>query len=181
MTLDLAPEALLLALLLFSMRVINYAISTLRLVFIARGMKLLSAVAAFIEAFIFAVVMASVVTDLGNVANLIAYCMGAAVGSYTGMFLESRFITSYSTVNIITQKEAKPLAEHLRQCGYGVTVTQGEGREGMVYILRSSTVNRDIPRLLQLVQDKDASAFVQVDSARVVRRGWIPGAMPGRV
>jgi uncharacterized protein YebE (UPF0316 family) len=176
----MTPEALLLAFILFAMRVVNYAISTLRLVFIARDMRLLSAVTAFMEALIFAVVMASVVTDLSNIANLMAYCLGAAIGSYVGMSLEAHFITSYSSVNIITNLGGNMLAEKLREHGFGVTVTHGEGRDGQVDILRSSANNRDVPLLLDIVNYTQPDAFVQVDSTRAIRRGWIPGGPPRR-
>jgi len=103
MTLDLTPEALSLAALLFGLRVVNYTISTIRLVFIGRSQRALAAALAFLEALIFAITMASVVTDMSNLSNLIAYCLGAAVGSYVGMVLEARFITHYRTINIVTK------------------------------------------------------------------------------
>lgn len=178
---ELTADAVLLALLLFSMRVVNYAISTIRLVFIARDMRLLSAVTAFLEALIFAVVMASVVKDLNNWLNLGAYCFGAAAGSYLGQWLESRFVVSYSTVTIITRDHGAAIAQALRDASYGVTVTKGEGRDGEVDIIRSSTMNRDIPGLLRIVRSISDTAFLDVEAARTLSRGWIPGGPPRRI
>lgn len=174
-------EAVLFALLLFSMRMVNYAISTIRLVFIARDMRLLSAVTAFLEALIFAVVMAVVVTDLSNVLNLGAYCLGAAAGSYLGQWLEARFVVSYSTVTIITRDEGKDIVAALREANFGVTVTKGEGKDGEVDIIRSSSVNRDIPGMIRIVRSISEKAFVDVEAARTLSRGWVPGEPPRRV
>ncbi|MCA9913949.1 MAG: hypothetical protein KC496_11395 [Anaerolineae bacterium] len=178
---ELTADAVLFALLLFTMRVINYAISTIRLVFIARDLRLLSAVTAFLEALIFAVVMASVVNDLSNLLNLGAYCFGAAAGSYLGQWLESRFVVSYSTVTIITREQGREIVEALRSANFGVTVTKGEGRDGEVDIIRSSSINRDIPGLIRIVRSISETAFVDVEAARTMSRGWIPGGPPRRV
>lgn len=179
--LDLSLTALGVATLLFTLRVINYAVSTIRLVFIARDMRLLSAATAFLEAFIFVVVMGSVVTDLTNVLNLFAFCMGAAGGSYLGMWLEAKFVVSYSTVTIITNRQGDEIAELLRENNYGVTQTEGRGRNGPVAILRSSTINRDLPTLLDLVLAINPDAFIEIESARSLRRGWIPGGPARRL
>ncbi|GAB5490520.1 MAG: hypothetical protein Phog2KO_07350 [Phototrophicaceae bacterium] len=169
------PEVIAFAGLIFALRVFNYSISTLRLVFIGRGMRFWAAFIAFFEALIFAVVIAQVVQDLENVMSLLAYCLGASVGSYIGMWLESRFIVSYSTVTIITHKLGKEIATALRDHNYGVTVSKGEGRDGQVDIIRSTTVNKDIPTLISVVQGVNPDAFIDIETARSLYRGWIPG------
>lgn len=179
MELELAD--LLLAGLIFALRVFNYSISTIRLVFIARGGKVIAACIAFVEALIFAIVMASVITEINNIPNLLAYCFGAAIGSYLGMWLEARFVVSYSTVTIITREHAQTIADTLREHNYGVTVTRGEGREGEVSLIHSSTVNRSIPKLIALVREINPDAFIQTEQARTVQRGWIPGGPPRRL
>lgn len=181
MTLDLTTGTIAYALLIFVLRVVNYAISTMRLVFIARNMKVRAAITAFFEALIFAVVIAGVVSDLQNVINLTAYCLGAAVGSYVGMWLEGRFIVSYTTVTIITREKGQAIANLLREHGYGVTLTRGEGRDGPVDVLRSSTISRDVPHMNDLIKKLNPDAFIETESARSLTRGWIPGGPPRRM
>ena len=165
-------EAWLFAGLIFGLRVINYAISTIRLVFIARNRRFLAAMLAFVEAFVFAVVMARIVSDLSNTLNLIAYCLGASVGSYVGMAIETRFVTSYST--LITNQLGEDIACRLRECGYGVTITHGEGRDGAVDILRSSASSRDIPGMVNIIRAINPHAFIEVEQARALMHGWLP-------
>jgi uncharacterized protein YebE (UPF0316 family) len=170
----LVLEGLLFAGLIFILRVINYAISTIRLVFIARNRRFLAAALAFVEAFVFAVVMARIVSDLANALNLIAYCLGASVGSYVGMAIETRFVKSYSTVTVITQELGEAIAVRLRECGYGVTLTHGEGRDGAVDILRSSASSRDIPGMITIIRAINPHAFIEIEQARAIMRGWLP-------
>lgn len=169
----MTADGLLLALVIFWMRVANFAIGTIRMVAITRNMRWLSACLAFIEAFVFAVVIANVVNDLNNVVNLMAYCLGAAAGSYLGMVLEARFVTSYRIVNIITNENGHELAIALRERGYGVTESVGEGRDGMVTTLRSVVTNHQVPALLAYTRQLRPDVFVAIEEARSVQRGWL--------
>jgi uncharacterized protein YebE (UPF0316 family) len=169
----MTEEALLTALLIFFLRVLNNGIGTVRLVMLARGQRFLTAVLGFFEAFIFAVTVAGVVTDLTNWLNMLAYCGGFAVGSYLGMAIESRFITSYVSVNAIVNEGGQEIAQALRQGGYGVTLTQGEGLKGPVHIVRSVVQRRDVPKLIDIINETHPHAFVAVEEERVVHRGYI--------
>lgn len=168
------------ALLIFVLRVFNYSISTIRLVFIGRDYRLPAAGIAFVEALIFALVMSQVLRDVTYLPNLFAYCLGASVGSYLGQYLEARFIVSYSTVTIIMQEKGEQLANALRAANFGVTRTKGEGRDGEVDILRSTSVNRDLPILKKIINEIQPEAFVEIEAARALSRGWIPGGPPRR-
>lgn len=172
----ITPELLLTAGSIFLLRVLNYAISTIRTVMIARGRRVIASCLAFIEAFLFAVVIASIVTDIStNILNLLAYCLGAAAGGWVGMAIESRFITSYLTINIIPHKKdaGHTIALALRDAGYGVTETFGEGREGPTSMLRCVVSKRDVRPLLRISRDVDADAFVSIEEAQAIHRGWL--------
>lgn len=166
-------DSLLFAGLIFIMRVFNYAINTLRTVAITRQQRLMGAGLAFLEAFVFAVAIGSVVSDLDNILNILAYCLGASAGSYVGSAFEARYITSYMVINIIAHDKSLRLAEILREHGYGVTVITGEGREGAVSMLRSVVSNRDVPNVLALTRSVDEKAFVAVEEARAIQQGWL--------
>jgi uncharacterized protein YebE (UPF0316 family) len=169
----LTLDGLLLALVIFVLRIFNSGIGTLRVVFITRQMRFLAAVLAFIEAWTFAVVMSSVVKDLSNVPNLLAYCGGFAVGNYIALWLERRFITSYVAVNIIAKERGHEVAELLRNKGYGVTETPAEGREGNVTALRSVVTHREVSKLLECVYEVLPDAFVSVVEIKSVQHGWV--------
>jgi uncharacterized protein YebE (UPF0316 family) len=173
-------DAILGALLIFGLRVLNYSIGTIRLIFIARSERIKAASMAFFEALIFAVVMASVIAEITDGIRLLAYCLGASVGSYVGMWLEARLITSYSTVTIIASQLGPEITTHLRDLGYGVTASHGEGRDGAVMIIRSTINNRETRKLIKEVQHINEQAFIEVEHTRALQRGWIPGGPPRR-
>ncbi len=164
---------LLIALAIFVMRVLNYAIGTLRLIAITKNHKLIASVLAAFEALIFAVVIANIVSDLGNFINLAAYILGASVGSWVGMWLESRLITGYVIVNVFAPKGGHEIAIALRDAGYGVTESIGEGRDGSIITLRSVVDRRETRKLINLVNDTRPDSFIAVEEARAISHGWL--------
>lgn len=175
MIFDFSQETLLLAGLLFLLRILNTAIGTIRLVVVTRQQKVLAAALAFVEAFLFAVSISGVASNLTNVLMLIAYCGGFSVGNYVGMVIERRFITSFMTINVISSDKNKgyDIAAALRMLGHGVTITVGEGKDGEVTMLRSVVNNREVAKLLEVIRETHSDAFVAVEEARAVHRGWV--------
>jgi uncharacterized protein YebE (UPF0316 family) len=169
----ITQDALFLASLIFMLRIVNSAVGTIRLVVMARGQRLLVTVLSFIEAFIFAYVTANVITDLSNVLNLVAYCGGFALGVYFGMVLETRFVTSYLKISIITPTNGHDIALILRENGYGVTELHGEGGAGKVVMITCVVHRADAPRVTKLVYAVNPDAFVTMEEARRVEHGWL--------
>ena len=166
-------EAFALALLIFGLRIFNNAIGTVRVVMITRDMRFWAAVFGFIEALTFVVVIAGVAKDLSNLPNLMAYCLGYAVGGYIGMAIEARFIVSYLEATVISGKQGHELAIGLRERGYGVTEATGSGRDGEVLILRSVIQRRDASDFSKIIRTITPTAFVSMVEARAVERGWL--------
>ncbi len=169
----MTTEILLTAGLIFVLRVINNAIGTVRLVLLARQQRFLTAVLGFFEALVFAITIAVVVTDFSNLLNLFSYCFGFSVGSWVGMAIESRFLTSFMIINIFSNEGGHEIALALRASGYGVTELGGEGYEGKVTMLRSVVTQRDAPALLKVVRQTNSDAFVAIEQARSVQGGWL--------
>ncbi len=169
----LTADLLLGAVLIFLLRIVNAAIGTLYIIVTLRHQRILSAVLSFIIALLWAVLAAQVINDLSNIPYLLAYTAGFAVGGYVGMWLEHRLISSYVTCTVVTHDSGHELAVALREWGYGVTETRGEGLEGKVTMLYSVLKRQDLPALLDIAQEICPDAFVTVDELRAVQRGWI--------
>ncbi len=174
----ITSEMLLLALFLFALRVINSAVGTLRLILMARGLRVWTAILGFLEALIFAYVTASIVTDFSNFPNLIAYCGGFSVGIWVGMAIEARFVVNYVKVNVIASLNGHEIAAALREIGHGVTALQGTGGKGEVVMLNSVVKRRDVPGLLQSVYAINPDAFVTLEETRSVQHGWMRHSAP---
>ncbi|MBW4436851.1 MAG: DUF2179 domain-containing protein [Pleurocapsa minor GSE-CHR-MK-17-07R] len=171
----ITTEALLTALLILVLRIFNNAIGTIRLIVMSRQQRKLTVALALVEAFTFAVTIAGVATDLGNLLNLSAYCIGFAAGNWVGMAIEARFIISYVRVNIFAKEKGHEIAVALRAQNFGVTESFGEGHSGPVDLLHCITTRREVPVLIDTVNSINPEAFTFIEEARSVQKGYVRG------
>jgi uncharacterized protein YebE (UPF0316 family) len=164
---------------IFFLRVINNAIGTVRLIVLTRDKRIIAMVLGFIESLIFAITFGVVLKNLSDIPNLFAYSAGFAVGGYIGQIIEARFISGFVTVNIISSEKGHDIALVLREKGYGVTETLGNGAGGFVAILRSVVSRQQVHKILHCVNEVDTEVFVTVEDARAVHRGWFSAARNG--
>ncbi len=169
-------EVILWALFIFFLRVANIALGTVRVLFVVRGERLLASIMSFVEALLFLVAIGKVVQDLSNIPNVLAYCLGFAVGTWVGIAIEGRLALGYVLVRIVSLQKGRRIALALREEGYGVTEMLGEGRAGRVGIIDVVAKRKDIPLITSVGREVDGGAFITVQEAREVYRGYIPRA-----
>lgn len=164
------------ALLIFSLRVCDVSIGTLRMLFTVRGRKYISATFALLESGIFIFALSKVMADLNSPVKMLAYAMGFACGNFAGITIE-RWIGSGTILARIVAKNAILLAG-LREYGFGVTVMQGEGKEGTVCLLFVVAARRRERELLTLVEQLDPEAFVTLDAVNHALGGYLSVSSP---
>lgn len=158
-------------LLIFSVRVLNIALDTLRLLFVMRGQRLLSWVSGFLVSLLYLLLLTSVLTHLDQPWYVVAYAAGFATGSVVGMWLEERMALGFKRVQIVSPGNGAVLARILREAGFGVTEIPARGRNGAVTMLSVSARRKDVDEVAHLVRAQDPEAFVIEEDVRPVRRG----------
>ena len=161
------------ALMIFVIRMLSIAVSTVRVLIMGRASPIFVAVLAFIEALSFALTFGQVAANLSNVWNLGAYSLGYAAGTWVGTLIEERFIKGYVSVHIVSMAKSLPIAEAVRAAGFGATRTSGEGARGTVGVVRAVVNRRDAAKIVELVEHIDPKAFVTVEQTRSISRGFI--------
>ena len=163
------------ALLIFALRVLGIAVSTMATLMTVRGRKVPAVAAGFVSALVYVVAIGKVVANLSNVWNILAYCGGMAVGTLVGMLFEQRLSLGFAEVRFISAERSAPLAEALRQAGFGVTELYGHGRERSVGIVEAIVPRKSVDAVLGIAKSVDENAVVTVTEARTVQRGyWKP-------
>ncbi len=160
------------ALIIFSMRVINIALDTLRIRMMSRGQKPLAFIFGVIETFIFVYTLGSVFQDLDNWVNTGAYALGFGVGSILGMALDERMSVGYAHLRVISPNRGALIAERLREEGFAVTEVSGRGRDGTVTLLNLSIQRKNAKKARLLVEEIDPNAFITAEELTPVRRGY---------
>lgn len=165
-------KALLLALSIFLLRTANQALDTIRFLMTLRGRQAIAWILGFAETTIFVITLSTVINDLNNVLNIVAYSAGFATGNYVGVLIEGRLALGHMHMRIISSKRGSAIAEKLRKEGYAVTEIPARGKDGMVSLLNISMLRKDVKTIHKIVTDVDGSAFISTEDMRPLWRGF---------
>ncbi|MEK6256667.1 MAG: DUF5698 domain-containing protein [Chloroflexota bacterium] len=165
-------EAWIWASLIFILRVVNMSLDTLRVKMVIRGRKVAAWVLGFIQTIIHVVVLTTVINDLSNVLNVVAYAAGFATGNVVGMWVEERLAIGHINLRIISPNLGVAIVKRLRNEGYAVTEIPARGKDGAVTLLNASIYRRHVGEVMKMVQDVDPLAFMTAEDTRPVRRGF---------
>lgn len=156
---------------IFCARICDVSLGTMRTIMVVRGHRLYAAIIGFFEVSIYIVALGKIFANLDNPLSIIVYASGYATGNYVGSMLEEKLAVGILTIQVITLKNPLELTELLRNQGYGVTVIEGQGREGTRYILQIIQARRCLPTLRKEVDKWDPDAFLTVFDARATKGG----------
>jgi uncharacterized protein YebE (UPF0316 family) len=159
--------------LIFTLRIIGVTLATIRVLIMMRGKKALSASIGFFEVLVYVLAIGPVVNNLSNVWNLLGYCLGFAMGTLVGMWLEERLALGHATVRIVSRYKGNAVANAIRDAGYGATIEWGQGRDGAVGLVVATVRRKEVGSVCALADDVDPNAFVTVEEARTIRRGYM--------
>lgn len=166
-------DAILPAITIFALRVVDISLYTMRLMMVTRGRKKLAWLFALFQSMVFVTALRAVMADLGNWMKILGYAAGFATGLVVGMAVEGRLGIGNTHLNIISQRHGQELAEKLRAAGFGVTEIAGKGKDGAVDILLCDVRRRHVPLVRQIIQDIDPDAFITAEMLRMVLGGYL--------
>lgn len=157
---------------IFFLRVTDMSLDTLRVLFVMRGRKRSAWICGFFQSALFVMAISSVLANLDNPFNIVAYAAGFATGNVVGIMLEERLAIGFSHMRIISSSRGEAIAHALRDEGFAVTELSGRGKDGTVNILSASVMRKNSSQVSELVQSLDPEAFVTIEEVRAVRRGF---------
>lgn len=154
---------------IFFARVLDVGLGTVRILMLMRGKSFQAAVIGFFESGIYILALRQIFLNLDSPLRIAFYALGFAAGNYVGSYVEERMAVGFSTVQVISVSCTDSMVVELRREGFGVTVIEGCGKEGLHEILNILIRRKDLARLLKRVEDLDPRAFVSVmDTKKIV-------------
>ncbi|MBW6473484.1 MAG: DUF2179 domain-containing protein [Anaerolineaceae bacterium] len=168
----LPSSPILIILIIFLLRVSDMSLDTIRVLFVFRGRKGLAWVLGFFQSMLFVIAITSVLANLDNFLNIIAYAAGFATGNVVGMAIENRLAVGHIKMTIISPMAGPRIADALRNSGFAVTEVSGRGRSGMVSVLHVAVLRRKVDEAEKIVLEMDKDAFVTAEDVRPIRRGF---------
>jgi uncharacterized protein YebE (UPF0316 family) len=165
-------------LLIFLARVIDVSLSTIRIVYVSRGVRLVAPIIGFIEILVWLTAITHVLQHLDHPINFLAYAGGFAVGTWVGLLIEDKLALGLVAVRIISKQDASELPGKLEKASFGVTSFAARGVSGRVRFLLTVIRRRELRRLLKLLAQEQPDAFISVSDVRMASQGFFnPGSL----
>jgi uncharacterized protein YebE (UPF0316 family) len=168
-------------------RIVETSLKTLRLVYVAKGLKYLASGIGMGEVAVWLLSTGLVITNLTNILGILAYIVGYAIGTVVGMDVEDRLKFGHVIVRIITRSDTEGMMRELREKGFGITRLEGQGSYGssvailLVLVPRHGlddlvgTLNHNYPEAIFSVEDirslkENASIFFRPREGGMLER-----------
>jgi uncharacterized protein YebE (UPF0316 family) len=132
----------------------------LRTISMVKKLRVLTAFFGFLESIIYVFGLAIVLTGDQTLIGMLVYAFGFSLGLIVGIQVESKIAIGYVSFLVNIKDKNNQLIDSLRERGYGVTVFDGEGRDGTRYRLDILTKRTQEAELMKLIEYFEPYAFV---------------------
>jgi uncharacterized protein YebE (UPF0316 family) len=171
------------ALLVFFAELLVVTLSTLRIIFIARGKRVLAPLVGFFEVTIWLFAIGQVMQNGYDPGCFLGFAGGFTLGNYLGMLIEKKLGLGNVVVRTITSKDAAPLIQELQEAQFGVTTMDAAGAKGPVKVVFTVVRRKELDGVLGIVRRFDPAAFYSVDELQETGPGIFPARrrLPGMI
>lgn len=158
---------------IFLARVFDVSLATIRMLMVVQGRRIQAAIIGFFEVSIYVIALGKVVNSLDNIGNLLAYALGFACGNYIGITIENKIALGKLAAQVVIKDGSDiDIVEHLRDNGFGVTVINGEGKEGIRKVLHIVLNRKDLDKLKRVIYEYENNAFITVNTIDPISGGY---------
>lgn len=156
-------ELALSALVIFTLRVADVSLGTIRIVTVMRGRIWLAGMLGFFESLLWVTAASLVFANLDNPIRVVFFAGGFATGTILGGFVERWIALGNAFVRIVAPVDSPQVSHALRGYGFRVTVINGEGMQGEVRITFLIVARRRIPQVMRIIGMVNPEALVTIE------------------
>lgn len=160
-----------LPLLIVIARLFAVTLSTLRYIFIFRGLKKIVPFTAFAEALIWLVAIAQVMKHMDNVACYFAWALGYSLGTYAGIIVEEKLAIGLQLIRIITEHDCETLIDKLKRENHGITTVAAQGASGAVKMVFTVVKRKNVQSVIELIREHNPKVFYTIEDVRDTAHG----------
>ena len=153
------------ALIIFSLRLADQSLGTMRALLVSKNKPLYAALIGLVESAIWIVAISQVIKDIDDPVLIGAYAAGFAAGTILGSYIERIVGVGNIVVRVFCPANSPSVAEKLREDGYGVTIIDGEGKDGPVKIYLCVIPRRKLKSVLKMIEEINPNTFITTDMA----------------
>lgn len=161
-------------LLIMLARICDVTIGTIRIIFVSRGMRVISSICGFFEVLIWIVVISRMITGLGGWPSYVGYAAGFSLGNYIGITIENKLAMGMVALRIITNRSADELIAHLKLDYHGATSIAARSATGEVRLVWAVIKRKDVEYYLDLIMQHNPNAYISIEDVRMLSSTYYP-------
>lgn len=164
---------MLLYFIIFISKIIENALSTLRMIVVSNGKKKLGAFLNGLIAIVWILVTGVVIIDINkDILKIVFFCLGSTVGSYLGSLIEEKIaLGSNMILAIIKSKYINPIENILNNKDYYTTFIDSKNKD--VSLLIIMVKRKKVNQILKTIKMIDENAIVIAERARTISDNFI--------
>ena len=169
---------------IFLAEVTVVTLGTVRIIFVARGHKILAPTLGFFEVSIWLFAITQTMRNLNDgrpwewsLADwycFLAFALGFTLGNFFGILIEKKLALGSLKLHIITQRDAAVLVQDLHAANFGATIIKAQGAGGPVDIILTVIRRKQLPQILAIIENYDPYAFYAANELQTTSAGIFP-------
>ncbi|MFA9378897.1 MAG: DUF2179 domain-containing protein [Lachnotalea sp.] len=161
---------------IFLGKILEVAVSTIRIVLINRGERLKGAIIAIFEMLLWLLITGTVLNGFQtDIVRVFIFAIAFAIGNYVGSWMEDRLAFGLCSIQVIVPEceISQKLLEKLRENKFAVTTIKGQGKDGERDIMFLHIKRKRIPQAVEIIKLNLENAVIVVNDSKIVHGGFI--------
>ena len=152
---------------IFISKIIENALSTLRLIVVAKGKKIFGAILQFIIAFVWVITTGIVVVNIKeDPYKIVFFALGSLIGSYIGSIVEEKIALGNDLITVISNKYENEIIKELANNDLSVFKINGYINNKKIPILFITNEKRKRKIIIKIIKKIDNNSIIQVQSIK---------------
>lgn len=162
---------------IFFGKMLEVATSTLRIVLINRGIRLLGSVIAMLEILLWLIITSTVLTSFStDPLKMVVYALAFGCGNFLGSWLDEKLAFGLSSVQVVIQDSevAEALMNTMREKGYGISSMDVKGIDNVTHHMLVTMVHRKMVKsAIEIINLQCPNAVITVSDVKVQKGGYL--------
>ena len=157
-------------------KILEVAVSTVRIVLINRGERVKGSITGFFEVSLWLLVTGTVLVGFQeDLLRCLIFAVAFSLGNYVGSWIESKLAFGLCSIQVIVNRDeaTEDMVGELRDKGFAVTLLEGEGKAGKHEILLLHLKRKSIPVAMAMIKGRLENAVITVNDIRTINGGYI--------
>lgn len=162
--------------LIFSGKILEVTIATIRIVLITKGQRVAGALIALLEISLWLAVTGTVLSGFkDDIWRSVVFVLAFAAGNFLGSWLEGKLAFGLASIQVVIPENeiGDGLVVLLRNSGFAVTVVKGDGKDGKREVLFMHVQRKRIPEATKAIKTQLKNALIVINDSKIIHGGFL--------